>query len=208
MTTTVTRPLAELLTEHERLHAIWKQNGTEEDRRLMAAAWEIGITQPGAEYGRRRPLPDPENGCRPTCLCRHRLPEPGEDYWGMQDHLAYRGACLGCGWVADQEHLIGQGGENAAVEDANDHTHPGWRELPVVKAPPSMESPTTYQRQINRWVQEWGRLLPDGWLERGGPIRTHRTPPGNRHVPGRAPGGGYDLATHQAEMPGGQLGLL
>ncbi len=211
MTTATSTPLAELLADHARLHAIWKQSGTEEDRRLMAAAWEIGITQPGAEFRRHRSAPGAEIGCRPTVLCRHRLPEPGEDYWGMRDHLAYRGACLGCGWVAERDHLIGHGGENAAVEDAHDHTHPGWREIPVVESPPSLDSPQAYTRGIARWRERWELLLPAGWLEQGGPIRTPRTPPGNRHVPGRAPGGGYDLAAgHDAtpEVPGGQLGLF
>ncbi|MET7906655.1 DUF6349 family protein [Streptomyces sp. NPDC005355] len=37
-------------------------------------------------------------------------------------------------------------------------------------------------------------LYPDGWFDRGGPIRTVRTGIEKRHRPGAAPGGGYDLA--------------
>ncbi|MGO9959336.1 MAG: DUF6349 family protein, partial [Solirubrobacteraceae bacterium] len=60
------------------------------------------------------------------------------------------------------------------------------------------------------WVEKWAPLLPDGWLERGGPIRTRRERHATRHVPGRAPGGGYDLAADDTvrEEDGGQLCLL
>ena len=53
------------------------------------------------------------------------------------------------------------------------------------------------------------QMLPVGWLEAGGPIRTYRQPKGCRHVPGGAPGGGYDLSAgvdplvlRRAELPG------
>jgi len=51
-------------------------------------------------------------------------------------------------------------------------------------------------------------VLPAGWLEMGGPIRTHRSAPANRHVPGRAPGGGYDLASDEREETAGQLAFF
>jgi hypothetical protein len=43
-----------------------------------------------------------------------------------------------------------------------------------------------------------------------GPIRTRRGQPATRHVPGAAPGGGYDMSAGLGtpEHPGGQLGLF
>jgi hypothetical protein len=126
-------------------------------------------------------------------------------------HLEYRGACLGCGWVSPNTHLIGHGGENAAVEDAHDHTHPGWRELPIVAAVPKLDSPSQYVRQIPRWREQWEPLLPAGWLDAGGPIRTPRRRGESRHIPCRAPGGGYDLAAPEGSRPAdahGQLSIL
>jgi hypothetical protein len=127
----------------------------------------------------------------------------------MTDHLGYRGACLGCSWVSDRA-TRGPGAENRAVEAGHDHTHPGWRGIPVVAAPPTMEIPGSYTALVARWYQRWGHLLPEGWLDRGGPVRTTRSPLADRHVPGRAPGGGYDLAADQdvRELEGGQLCLL
>jgi len=140
--------------------------------------------------------------CTPTVLCR--------DSWPRRPHLEYRGACLGCGWVSPRTHWMGAGGENAAVEDAHDHTHPGWRDLPVVAAIPSIDSPARHKQAIVRWRAAWERVLPAGWLDQGGPIRTKRSPLATRHVPGRAPGGGYDLAARadEREIPGGQLELF
>jgi len=190
-----------LLAEQVRLRAVWKQTREECDRRAMAAAWSIAITAPGdARSDDGEPLAGRWTRCTPTVLYRDR--------WPRWPHLEYRGACLGCGWVSSHTHLIGDGGENAAVEDAHDHTHPGWRQLQVVGGPPAADAPADYQRQLDRWRQRWEPLLPAGWLDSGGPIRTHRTPPGGRHVPERAPGGGYDIATEDREVLGGQLGLF
>jgi hypothetical protein len=196
---TATETLWALLAEHDRLEATWRQSGTEEDRLAMRGCWQIGITQPGWHILDEKATPGGWSRCTPTVIDRDHWPEP--------EHLEYRGACLGCGWLAERSHR-GASAENAAVEDANDHTHPGWRQLPVVGGPPTPDAPASYQRQLERWRQRWEPLLPAGWLECGGPIRTHRTAPGNRHVPGRAPGGGYDIATSDAEEPGGQLGLF
>ena len=85
--------------------------------------------------------------------------------------LYYRASCDECRWhvIADRE--------NAAVEAWHDHAMPGWRDLPVMT---SVSAATDRQ--------------PDDWRFDGAPIRTLRTSPGNRHVPGRSPFGGYDLA--------------
>jgi hypothetical protein len=192
-----------LLREHRRLHDLWRTTKSEQDRVVMQASWHIWITSPGSRDDDRDTDEQSWPTCTPTVLSRD-TGEPG-------DHLEYRGACLGCGWVSDRAHRLSRGGENAAVEDAHDHTHPGWREIPVVEAPPTPDSPRAYARGLARWRDRWGSLFPDGWLDHGGPIRTKRSPGGTRHVPGRAPGGGYDLAADadtMPEEPGGQLGLF
>jgi Family of unknown function (DUF6349) len=198
-----------LLAEHDRLQTIWQESHDEQDRRRMVAAWSIGITQPGDRHLGRPGGSEARQLCTPTVLGCHWLPVEGQDYWSMPDHLGYRGACLGCGWVCGQARR-GRGAENLAVEDALDHTHPGWRQIPVLPVPPQMQTPASDARLIARWREQWVHLLPAGWLQRGGPIRTHRTAPGDRHVPHRAPGGGYDLAADESvlEIEGGQLCLL
>ena len=203
MSATTTASLWDLVEEHRRLEAVWRESRREEDRRAMAGGWSIAITAPGAEpFDDGEPLSGRWSRCSPTVLSR--------DHWPRRPHLEYRGACLGCGWVSPRTHFLQAGGENAAVEDAHDHTHPGWRDLPVVGALPSIDSPTARERAIGEWRARWEPLLPGGWLDRGGPIRTKRSPLGTRHVPGRAPGGGYDLAAaaDEREIPGGQLGLF
>lgn len=132
--------------------------------------------------------------------------ETGDD----TNHLAYRGACLGCGWVSTAVHLLWDHGENGAAEDANDHTHPAWRTLPVVASLPSNDGGAAYQRAITVWRSRWEPLLPPGWLDASGPVRTRRAVNARRHVPGRAPGGGYDMAggADESEIEGGQLALF
>lgn len=105
--------------------------------------------------------------------CKVLEPVPVRERW-----LA---GCV-CGWACDAD------GENAAVEAAHDHAFPGWRDLPAVDA-----------RQGEKgWSAKDARRLVDvygsDWLDTGGPIRTWRPRFGLRHVPGRAPGGGYDMS--------------
>jgi hypothetical protein len=201
--TTTTEQLVELLAEQHRLYVIWHESRDAADRLRMRAAWEIGITAPGSSWGGERVDLSTWTTCTPTVIHRDLRVAPG-------DRMDYRSACLGCGWVSDTMRQS----ENAAVEDAHDHTHPGWRDLPVVGTPPVYDSPSAMPRLLKQWHERWAHLLPDGWLESGGPIRTHRPARATRHVPGRAPGGGYDLAhvtdTGEAtplERPGGQLEL-
>ncbi|MGO9955246.1 MAG: DUF6349 family protein [Solirubrobacteraceae bacterium] len=207
MSATATGSLWELLDHHDELHTHWQETRAESDRKRMAGAWSISLTHPGDGLGAHALRAPTEYGplCRPTVLC--------SDRWPARPHLHYRGACLGCGWVSDHTHCD-RGAENAAVEDAHDHTHPGWREIPVLGDPPSCETPSSYKRLAADWWRRWGALLPEGWLDRGGPIRTSRRGVGSRHVPRRAPGGGYDLSGDLAtsdmapEAAGGQLGLF
>jgi hypothetical protein len=108
----------------------------------------------------------------------------------------YRSACRGqdCGWkgqVRDQW--------NDAVEDGHDHVFPGWRDLPVVAA-----SPRYYpdKRAWTKWKKEVTRLYPPGWLERGGPVRTYRTPPMNRDHPMTLSGWtGWDISVPPPAQP-------
>ncbi len=195
-------PLEQLLDDHERAGDLWRTTRREEDRQAMRQTWEIGITQPGNRWNQRADL-SVWKVCTPTSLDR----ETGDP----AAHLEYRGACLGCGWVSPDTHRIDQGGENAAVEDANDHSHPGWRQLPIVAPIPNADGVAQHVRAIARWREQWERLLPVGWLDSGGPIRTARGPGASRHVPCRAPGGGYDLAAPEGRKPDdptGQMALI
>ena len=145
--------------------------------------WTFGITHPGG-WGDRRPTQG--DYCTASILSRDRRDDGG--------HLEYRGVCMTCGWVSDSLRTS----ENAAVEDALDHTHPGFRDLPVLPHRPSGDAPT----QMQRWRDEMAALLapwlPDGWAETEGPVWTTRTPHGTRHVPGWGVFGGYDLGTLRA----------
>ncbi|WP_157254840.1 DUF6349 family protein [Nonomuraea typhae] len=114
--------------------------------------------------------------------------------------LYYRAACLRC----DDFEGPARERENDAVEDAHDHVFPGWRKLPVLEPLPYDAT----DRARSRWIEQAVRAYPAGWFDQGGPILTYRNPGGTRHVPGRAPGGGYDmarprpLALSQRQRPG------
>lgn len=194
--------LERLIAEHDRLAAEWdaaRANGADWDgcepaRRAMNASWNIGLTQPGGRTRLDRAEGDPfrlepEHGCQPTVLSAHRDDEDDE-----LGHLMYRGACLGCGWVSDRVHLLWDGGENAAVEDAHDHTHPGWRDLPVVDRMPTDATGQKAQAALDRKRAEVAAMHPDGWADRHGPTRTLRQPLGTRHAPRCGWFGGYDLS--------------
>jgi hypothetical protein len=55
-------------------------------------------------------------------------------------------------------------------------------------------SSKTNQKKIAAWKAKIDAVYPEFWLENGGPIRTRRDSPANRHVDGRTPWGGYDLS--------------
>lgn len=102
--------------------------------------------------------------------------------------LVHRAACLQCSFEGPVRLS-----ENEAAEDANDHSWPGWRDLPIVpKVPEGGTSKKDNQARVD-WIEKVSALYPAGWLETGGPIRTRRTSPGTRHVPERTPYGGYDM---------------
>jgi hypothetical protein len=182
------------------LHAYWKQEHTEDARRAMQAAWHFNLACPGdealgADQGRTR--------CTATVLSRDTRTGWDEEAAG---ELYYRGACLFCGWVSWRDHPMSERDENGAAEDAVDHAWPGWRELPVVPELPYAEGPAATSKAQATWLKKVQPLLPPGWLEAGGPIRTLRGKNGDRHVPARTPWGGYDMGEREAvELPGGQL---
>jgi hypothetical protein len=131
--------------------------------------WCIYIGHPGGELGRRDPVASTAPLHRPTVL----------HWWGQGRRK--RAACLGCEWESEDLR-----NERDAVEAAHDHCWPGWRDLPAVRQPGSNHQ---------RWLAEVKRAYPDGWLEAGGPVVTVRADSRfARHLPGKAPGGGYDLA--------------
>jgi hypothetical protein len=90
------------------------------------------------------------------------------------------------------------------------HLDPGWRDLPVIERPPHNHGGAAHAKALAGWRKRWEPLLPAGWLEWGGPIRTQRAQPATRHVPGGTPGGGYDMSAGPGapEHPSGQLGLF
>ena len=129
---------------------------------------------------------EPTDTCQPTVLhaglwCHHG----GGRNKGCQcvGGGLFWAFCRGCDWEGNDRH----DDETAAVFDALDHAHPGWRDSPVVEA----ASPAAKEKAAGRWIANVHDLYgdrPDGW-----PIITERMG-GLRAVPGRSPWGGYDIA--------------
>jgi Family of unknown function (DUF6349) len=202
--------LCEILEAHRAHYAVWEAERTEASRRAMRARWEIHITCPGSPMGGIAGPTEVFTHCTPTVLSRDTRGDDVDD----DGDLYYRGACLHCGWVSAAVHPMRVRGENGAAEDANDHAFPGWREMPIVAPLPHDGGGTPHTKAVAAWRQRWEPSLPSGWLDRGGPIRTLRARCATRHVPGRAPGGGYDMSAgvngggQTTEVPGGQLALF
>lgn len=141
---------------------------------------------------------EPTARCQPTVIHAdlRRWRDDDQKPWPcgcpVREFLSYRGACTGCDWEGKTRDR-----ENAAVEDACDHAHPGWRDLPAVPRMPDE------RKALARWEQQVSAVYPPGWLEAGGPIRTLRQAMGTRHNSMHAtPYGGYDLAV----LEGGDAG--
>lgn len=141
-----------------------------------SSEWHVALTH---EHTPRNP------GCQPAVLSRYvdATSEPRLER-GITTVTEYAAACHGCAWME-----AGIFDENEATEVAHDHAFSGWRDTPVIAALPY--EPT--QRQTRECLALIERLYPAGWIERCGPVRTLRSAVGTRHVPGRAPTGGYDL---------------
>lgn len=139
-------------------------------RLLLPNGWEIpcwgATTAPGP-------------GCQPTVI---------EKFDGQADPV-HRGACHGCDWIGPDRD-----DENAGAEDAHDHSHPGWRSLPVI---PSYRYDDP--KVMARLRRELRPLYPTDWAERCGPTITWRSPGGSRHVPGHGLFGGYCMGRVRAE---------
>jgi hypothetical protein len=136
--------------------------------------WRIDWGHPG--YHQHTP-PEPTPDHQPTVLVR-RGDSPAPDNPHETWPYFHRGACLGCTWEAPDRRRTDE-----AVEDAHDHTHPAWRNLPAL-----------LERRGRHWLTHATHLYPAGWFDQGGPVRTIRKGIEKRHLPGKAPGGGYDLA--------------
>jgi hypothetical protein len=105
-----------------------------------------------------------------------------------EEHLWYRAACLGCDFEGDPTTS-----ENKATEDAHDHTHPWWRDLPLTKRLRYDASPKARAAAVAKALAAAEQAVP-GCTASGRPIpvRTVREPGGTRH---HSSGllGGYDL---------------
>ena len=98
----------------------------------------------------------------------------------------YQIVCRPCRW-----HTINTS-ENAAVEAWHDHVLPGWRDLPVV--PLKLAEHHGEHKKLARLLNWLEEHYPSQWQAPGFPIISERRNRGTRHVPGRSPWGGYDLA--------------
>lgn len=162
----------------------WDETYGQFDCLRRSHAWrdEIG----GAGFGRGRMAV--AEMCRPVTLTADLRCDDYRENCSCVGHLVYRAACLHCEWEGDirDDH-------NSAVEDAHDHTWPGWRELPIVARRPEAGTSKKHTDAMQRWVEAVNDVYPAGWLEAGGPIRTARGHYGTRHVPDATGFGGYDL---------------
>ncbi|MFI9157456.1 DUF6349 family protein [Kitasatospora aureofaciens] len=134
-------------------------------RDAIIAAWEIGYSEPG--FNGRQPITATERHT-PTFLDR-----------SLRTGHENRGACLACSWEGPVRRS-----RNQAVEDALDHTHPGWRTLPTMPRGASGKNGA-------RWRAHRDALYPLGWWDAGGPLKVWTGSAKEWHESGRAPGGGY-----------------
>ncbi len=127
--------------------------------------------------------------CEPAILAADlREPNPSCDCDGP---LLYRAVCRGRGCIWESAVYPR---ESTAVEDGMDHAWPGWRDLPVIPAPPRYLNGAHRERAEAAWLAKAAGAYPVGWIEAGGPIRTQRPKHETRHVPNWTPFGGYDMA--------------
>ncbi|MFD5428246.1 DUF6349 family protein [Streptomyces sp. NPDC127084] len=142
------------------------------DREVRRRTWSISYGLPGFTTQFGTP-PQPATRHTPTSMDR----AVADAKW------INRGACLACTWEGPERHR-----RDEAIEDAHDHTHPGWRQLPIFHPCPSGKSAKTWQRHLES-------TYPEGWFDAGGPLRLYAKPPFDMHDAGAAPGGGFILYT-------------
>ena len=115
-------------------------------------------------------------------------------YGRSSDEGTYRGCCWHCGWLGDDAAISLE-----AVGEALDHSHAGWRTVPVVRRPAAAVGAGQGSAPMEAWRRRIESALPDGWLAGGGPLRTVRpswsATSSGRPLPQRAavPGGGWDM---------------
>ncbi|MFF0409738.1 DUF6349 family protein [Kitasatospora sp. NPDC004745] len=134
-------------------------------RDTLSAAWKIGYAHPGF------------NGLRPTTSTEQHTATRLDRRLHTGHEI--RGACLACRWEGPSRR-----NRNEAVEDALDHTHPGWRSLPTMPLGSSGKNDA-------RLCAHRDAIYPPGWWDTGGPLKVSASSAKDLHEPGRAPGGGY-----------------
>ncbi|MEU3566919.1 DUF6349 family protein [Kitasatospora sp. NPDC036755] len=144
-------------------------------RNTRRSTWQLGYAAPGFR------------GNRPATPTNHHT-ATRLDRW-VHHELQRRGACLSCTWEGPIRPR-----HNDAIEDALDHAHPGWRDLPAL--PQGATRKSGPQLRAHREA-----IYPPGWLDNGGPYKVFTTTANDRHEAGRAPGGGYLVKVHQPEKP-------
>ncbi|MFH9227631.1 DUF6349 family protein [Streptomyces lydicus] len=142
------------------------------DREVLRGTWSIGYGDPGftTQFGK-----PPEPSVHHTATSIYKIITDAR--W------LHRGACLACPWEGPDQRR-----RDAAIEDAHDHTHPEWRQLPIFHRSPSGRGTKVWWRHVKS-------RYPEGWFDAGGPLRLYAEPPFDRHKAGAAPGGGFILYT-------------
>ncbi|MFE9553145.1 DUF6349 family protein [Streptomyces sp. NPDC006703] len=150
------------------------------DREVLRATWSIGYGDPGFTT---------QFGIPPKPTAHHSATSIYKIITDTQ--WLHRGACLACPWEGPDRRR-----RDDAIEDAHDHTHPGWRDLPIFDRSRSGKASKTWWAHVRA-------TYPKGWFDAGGPLRLYAAPPFDRHEAGAAPGGGFILheARRKAQPP-------
>lgn len=174
------------LADYDRVFDQWQQDWGRFNSIAQSHAWRFAISD---SFYRPRPL----SGCQPVIMhastsCHHHRWTERCMCVGAYNS-PFRARCRGCTWRSE---LVAT--ETDAVLAALDHTHPGWRQSPIVGS-----RPFDGIKKQQRWDDDVAGLYgdrPDGW-----PIITARPGDGDRAVPGRSPWGGYDIDARSLTPP-------
>ncbi|MFB7742456.1 DUF6349 family protein [Streptomyces sp. NPDC056132] len=140
------------------------------DREVLRTTWSISYGDPGFTT---------QFGTPPEASSRHAATSIYKIITDVR--WIYRGACLACSWEGPDRRR-----RDEAIEDAHDHTHPGWRDLLIFPG-------TRSAKASKLWWAHVRATYPKGWFDAGGPLRLYIEPPFDRHEAGAAPGGGFIL---------------
>lgn len=192
--------LGDLIVEHRTNISAWRDN----DRPFNewdTFSWSFNTTHPGNQMG-DHDIPVDELGPY-SQISRTLIPHfvtilsRWPSWHDIEDRLQYRGACLGCMWVCDENH----GRENDAVECAHDHGWSGWRDLPLIERA-GLQAGSVAKGAKELYEELYlVKLWPDRRQLYGAPMLTQRTGIGTRHVPAVNPWGGYDLCGAVKDEP-------